>query len=234
MKFLLCVFLVAISCQVILCDDAKIVEMINTAIPQIIRGGVADGKLPGGPYYVHHIIKSSIGAQDSHLTLDVRQLDNQTVVTVKATIDNTDFSVKTSCFTAKIGENIMALTQGWEFDWFYYAPHGSGDYCYTLEELRQGTIYEVRADQLASDNVIKLTYEYLQEAKNGDWKKDILDELDQNVPAGPYYIEVASDFVRVYQFVGRETGGEYDYYMSSVYQPCTGERYVFYNVNMAY
>ncbi len=183
MKILLCAFLVAISSQVILCDDVNMVRLINRAVPDILQAGINEGKLPGGPYYVHHVIKSSIGAQDSHFTLDIRQLDNQTIVTLKATVDNNDWSVKTSCFTSKIGENVRAWTQGWEFTWLSYAPQGRSDnYCvYKIIEWLEfvpWNFYTLSAEQLALDSEIRVGYELLEEAKKGQFNSLGTEEIN--------------------------------------------------------
>jgi len=200
--------------------------MINTAVPEIIKGGISEGKLPGGPYYLRNIIKSSIGAQDSHLTLDVRQLDNQTVVTVKAKIDNTDLSVKTSCFTSKIGESVWSSTQGWEFTWLYYAPDGPGDFCLPEWQYMPWGFYKVSAEQLAADSAIKSAYEHLEEAKKG-WFKPVMDRLNPDIPAGPIRLGVGVDHFAVSQYVGQDISGATDYSLYSLYQPCTGGWHTF-------
>jgi len=231
MKLLLCVLLMTISCQVILCDDVPLVETINTAVPEILQGGIYEGKLPGGPYYLHHIVKSSIGAQNSYLTLDVRRLDNQTTVVIKATIDNIDFSVKASCFTSKIGENIMALSQGWGFDWLRYGPYGRGTTaCYfNLEwDFMIWNTYELTAENFAVDSEIKTGYQALLDSKNAQYK-DIVESLNPDIPPGPIKLRPVGEYFFVSQYIGQSKDGEYDYEIYSLYQPCTGDRNIFYN-----
>ncbi len=234
MKFLLCAFLVVLSCQVILCEeDIFIVRMANKIVPQIIRDGVAKGDLPGGPYYIHHVIKSSIGAQNTHLTLDVRRLDHQTNVTLKVTVDNNDFSVKSSCMTSKIGENIMALSQGWGFAWQDLALNGQDlEFCGTsiydtLYDFEQ--VYELTAENLVLDGIVKSAYQDILDAKTGRFAY-IMESLDPAFPEGPPSLYSSGDYIMITQKMGTHYGQQEEEYFFTLYQPCSGDRYMFHDV----
>ena len=208
-------------------------QVINAVAPQILENGVNKGVLSAGGYYLHHIIKASTPTDNLYsLNLHLRNLNNQTRVDLKASVDN-DFNIQSWYYNYSIIKGTRNLGEGMGFAWLNYASSSTSEFCSKIRNFEEARnlINGDGSRYLPNENFkvrssFKDVYDYSME-QYGDFLLPVSDIW--KTPEMGYFIPVRFEpdyYVMSYAFMQASYGDWVrQLQITSIYQPCSGKIY---------
>ena len=230
MKITTTLVLLAISLNLVMCRPT-VEQLINNIAPRLLSDAVDRGVLPSSGYYLHHINSvSSPSATSRYLNINIRGLNNQTSVDLRATVTDT-YRIASWNYNFSLTSRSRNLSEGIEFGWFNYAA-SSGNFCVDIGSEQEA--FELMPElteshpRLPIGNVnvtgaIKNTYDFAVNkfedvlTQNGELDVPPIDFLQ--LFFSPEYFVLRSRLVR------EVNGGDTFFTFDTIYQPCTGKVY---------